>query len=136
MGDAPQYKVRAYAKLKTATYYGAYSSVLKLTMAKPGTVSALDIAAAENYAKLTWKAAENANGYRVYLYDTKTESFVKKASTTSLSAKITGLKDNTEYKFAVQAYYKDSKGNVTFAEKQETVTFSTTQFPLPTKAPA
>jgi hypothetical protein len=118
MGDTPQYKVRAYAKLKTATYYGAFSSVLKLTMAKPGTVSALDIAAAENYAKLTWKAAENANGYRVYLYDTKTESFVKKASTTSLSAKITGLKDNTEYKFAVQAYYKSSSGDVVFSDKQ------------------
>ena len=125
MGDAPQYKVRAYAKLKTATHYGEYSSVLKLTMAKPGTVSALEIAAAENYAKLTWKAAENANGYRVYLYDTKTESFVKKASTTSLNAKITGLKDNTEYKFAVQAYYKSSSGDVVFSDNQIEATTAT-----------
>ncbi len=122
MGDTAKYKVRAYTKLKTATHYGEYSPELEVVMAKPGTVSKLTAAAAENYAKLSWKAAENANGYRVYLYDSKTEKFVKKVSTTSLEAKITGLKDNTEYKFAVQAYYKISSDKVVFSDKQtETV---------------
>ena len=125
MGDTAKYKVRAYTKLKTATHYGEYSSVLTVVMPKPGTVTKLTAAAAENYAKLSWKAAENANGYRVYLYDTKTKKFVKKASTTSLEAKITGLKDNTEYKFAVQAYYKISSDKVAYGDKQVEITVAT-----------
>ncbi len=125
MGDTTQYKVRAYTKTSSATYYGEYSSTLNVTMAKPGSVSKLEIAAAENYAKLTWKKADNANGYRVYLFDTKTSKFVKKASTTSLNVKVTGLTANTEYKFAVQAYYKSSDGNVVFSDKQVEVATTT-----------
>ena len=118
MGDTAKYKVRAYTKVGSKTYYGAYSSVLTVVMAKPGNISKLEIAAAESYAKLNWKKADNANGYRVYLFDTKTNKFVRKTSTTSLSAKITGLTANTEYKFAVQAYYKGSDGNVVFSDTQ------------------
>ncbi len=118
MGDTAKYKVRAYTKTSAKTYYGEYSSTLTVVMAKPGAVTKLEIAAAENYAKLTWKKADNANGYRVYLFDTKTNKFVRKTSTTSLSAKITGLTANTEYKFAVQAYYKGSDGNVVFSDTQ------------------
>ena len=46
-------------------------------------------------------------------------------STTSLKATIEGLKAGTEYKFAVQAYYKDSKGNVTFAKQQQEIIVNT-----------
>ncbi len=125
MGNTAKYKVRAYTKTSSKTYYGAYSSVLTVVMAKPGTISKLEVATAENYAKLTWKKADNANGYRVYLFDTKTNKFVRKASTTSLNAKITGLAPNTEYKFAVQAYYKASDGNVIFSETQVEVVAAT-----------
>lgn len=124
MGDTVKYKVRAYTKL-SSTYYGAYSSVLTVTMSKPGTVISLTAASAENYTKLTWKKAENANGYRVYLFDTKTNKFVRKASTTALNAKITGLNPNTEYKFAVQAYYKSSSSDVVFSDKQLEITTAT-----------
>ena len=124
LGDSAKYKVRAYTKT-SSTYYGEYSSVLTVVMSKPGTVSKLTVAAAENYAKLSWQAAENANGYRVYLYDAKTQKFVKKASVTSLEAKITNLTPNTEYKFAVQAYYKSSSGNVVFSDNQAEITTAT-----------
>lgn len=124
MGDTAKYKVRAYTKL-TSTYYGEYSSTLTVTMSKPGTVTSLEAASAENYTKLTWKQAENANGYRVYLFDTKTNKFVKKASTTALNAKITGLSPNTEYKFAVQAYYKPTSGDTVFSDKQLEITAAT-----------
>lgn len=118
MGDTAKYKVRAYTKTSSKTYYGAFSSVFTVVMAKPGTVSDLTIAAAENYAKLSWKKADNANGYRVYLFDSKTNKFVRKASTTALNATITGLSANTEYKFAVQAYYKASSDNVIFSDSR------------------
>lgn len=124
IGDTAKYKVRAYTKL-SSTYYGEYSSVLTVAMPKPGTVTGLEAASAENYTKLTWKKADTANGYRVYLFDTKTNKFVKKVSTTALNAKITGLSPNTEYKFAVQAYYKPTKGDVVFGDKQIEITTAT-----------
>ncbi len=124
IGDTAKYKVRAYTKL-SSTYYGEYSSVLTVVMPKPGTVTALEAASAENYTKLTWKKADTANGYRVYLFDSKTNKFVKKTSTTSLNAKITGLSPNTEYKFAVQAYYKPTSGDVAFSDKQVEITTAT-----------
>lgn len=125
MGDTAKYKVRAYTKISSKVYYGEYSPVLTAGMSKPGAVSKLTAAAAENYVKLTWTKVENANGYRVLIYDNKTNKFTRKTSTSALNAKITGLTPNTEYKFAVQAYYKASSGDVTYSDKQKEVSFST-----------
>ena len=125
MGDSAKYRVRAYTKVSSKTYYGEYSPTLTVGMSKPGAVSKFTASAAENYVKLTWTKAENANGYRVYLFNTKTNKFERKTSTTALNAKITGLKPNTEYKFAVQAYYKASSGDVSYSDSQKEVTFAT-----------
>lgn len=125
MGDTAQYKVRAYTKMGSKTYYGAYSSVLKVTMSKPGVVGKLTATKGENYITLTWTKAENANGYKVYLYDSKTGKFTEKASVTALTYKVTGLTANTEYKLAVKAYYKASASNITYADKQKEITAST-----------
>ncbi len=125
MGDVAQYKVRAYTKVGTITYYGAYSSVLKVTMSKPGVVPKLTSSSGETNITLTWTKAENANGYKVYLYNSKTGKFTEKASVTALTYKVTGLTPNTEYKFAVKAYYKASANSITYAEKQKEITAST-----------
>ena len=125
IGDTAKYKVRAYTKKDSTTYYGEYSATLTVKMAKPGTVSGLKASTSESYAELSWKKASNANGYKVYLYDTKTKKFVEKASTTSLEAKITGLSANTEYKFAVKAYYKVSANKTVYATNQVELTAAT-----------
>ena len=125
MGDTVKYRVRAYTKVSSKTYYGEYSPTLTVGMSKPGAVPKFTAAAAENYVKLTWTKADNANGYRVYLFNTKTNKFERKTSTTALNVKITGLKPNTEYKFAVQAYYKASSGDVSYSDSQKEVTVAT-----------
>lgn len=125
MGQTAQYKVRAYTTVSSKTYYGAYSSVLKVTLAKPGTVPKLSASAGETSISLTWTKADNANGYKVYILDTKTNKFTEKASTTALTSNITGLTANTEYKFAVKAYYKNSDGKITYSEKQKEITAAT-----------
>ncbi len=125
IGETVKYRVRAYTKTTSKTYYGSYTSTLTVKMPAPGTVTKLTAAASTNYAKFTWGKADTATGYRVYQYSPSKKKFVKKVSTTALNATIKNLKVGTEYTFAVQAYYKDSKGNVTFAEKQETVVIST-----------
>ncbi len=125
IGETLKYKVRAYTKTSEKTYYGYYSSVLTVNMPSPGTVKNLTAAASTSYAKLAWEKADTATGYRVYQYSPSKKKFVRKVSTTSLKATVKGLKSNTEYTFSLQAYYKDSKGNVTFADKQQTITLST-----------
>lgn len=125
MGDTGKYRVRAYVKVSSKTYYGEYSPTLTVAMSKPGAVSKLTAAAAENYVKLTWTKADNANGYRVYLFDSKTNKFVRKTSTSALNAKITGLTSNTEYKFAVQAYFKPDSGDVAYSDTQKEVSVAT-----------
>ncbi|MBQ7296602.1 MAG: leucine-rich repeat protein [Clostridia bacterium] len=125
IGETVKYRVRAYTKTTAKTYYGSYTSTLTVKMPAPGTVTKLTAAASTNYVKLSWGKADTATGYRVYQYSPSKKAFVRKASTTALKATIKSLKVGTEYTFAVQAYYKDSKGNVTFAKKQETVVIST-----------
>ena len=125
LGETAQYKVRAYTTASSKTYYGAYSSVLKVTVAKPGSVPKLSATSAEKYITLTWTKAENANGYKVYLFDSKTGKFAEKASVTALTAKITGLTANTEYKFAVKAYFKNTDGKITYSDNQKEITAST-----------
>ncbi len=125
IGESVKYKVRAYGKTASKTYYGSYSSVLTVTMPTPGTVKNLTAAASTSYAKLSWEKADTATGYRVYQYSPSKKKFVKKVSTTALKATVKKLKANTEYTFSLQAYYKDSKGKVTFADKQQTITIST-----------
>lgn len=125
MGDTAKYRVRAYTKVSSKTYYGEYSPTLTAGTSKPGAVPKFTAAAAENYVKLTWTKADNTNGYRVYLFNTKTNKFERKTSTTALNFKITGLKPNTEYKFAVQAYYKASSGDVSYSDSQKEVTVAT-----------
>ncbi len=125
IGETAKYRVRAYTKLSDKTYYGSYTSTLTVKMPAPGTVTKLTAAASTTYAKFTWSKADTATGYRVYQYSPSKKTFVRKVSTTSLNATIKGLKAGTEYKFAVQAYYKDSKGNVTFAQQQQEIIVNT-----------
>lgn len=125
IGETVKYKIKAYAKSGSTTYYSSYSSVLTVNMPTPGTVSKLTAAASTTYVKFTWAKADTATGYRVYQYSPSKKAFVKKVSTSSLKATIKKLKANTEYTFAVQAFYKDSKGNVTFAKQQQEITVNT-----------
>ena len=125
MGQTAQYKIRAYTTVSSKTYYGAYSSVLKVTLAKPGAVPKLSSTAGTTNITLTWTKADNANGYKVYILDTKTNKFTEKTSTTALTFNITGLAANTEYKFAVKAYYKNSDGKITYSESQKEITAAT-----------
>lgn len=125
IGETAKYRVRAYTKTTNKTYYGSYTSTLTVKMPAPGTVSKLTAAASTTYVKFTWAKADTATGYRVYQYSPSKKTFVKKVSTTSLKATIKNLKAGTEYKFAVQAYYKDSKGNVTFAKQQQEIIVNT-----------
>ncbi len=125
-GETPIYKIRAYAKASDSKYYyGSYSAALKITMPAPGLVSDLKAAATTDYLNLTWGKAANATGYRVFQYNPATKKYVTLANTNALKYTVKKLTPNTEYTFAVRAFYKDSAGKVTWAAKYETVKIAT-----------
>lgn len=73
-----------------------------------------------NEVTLSWKAAVNATGYRVYQYDEKTEKYVKLASVKNKTEyTVKNLEAGKTYTFAVESYNKDKNGGVVFASKSE-----------------
>lgn len=73
-----------------------------------------------NKITLSWDAVKDATGYRVYLYEKGTNKCSKIASVKGKTTyTVKKLEENTIYRFAIQPYYKDSKGNVVFGEKTD-----------------
>ena len=113
------------AGLKTRTCkYCKYVQETKIRKLYLGKVTGLKTAERKmNEVTLTWNAATNATGYRVYLYDETSEKYVKLAS---IKNKTTYTVKNLEYgkfyRFAVESYNKDKAGAVVFAAKSETNT--------------
>ena len=73
-----------------------------------------------NEVTITWDAADNATGYRVYLYNESTEKYVKLASIKNKTTyTIKNLEHGKTYQIAVEPYNKDKTGAVVFAGKSE-----------------
>lgn len=105
-----QFCVKAYRTVSKKNYYGSYSSKVLLCTA-PGKVTSLKATAGNASVTLKWAAQKNASGYTVYQYNTKTKKYEAKKNLTSTSYTVTGLKNDTSYKFAVAAYKTASNKN-------------------------
>lgn len=88
---------------------------------EPGVVTA---SKTSNSISLKWNKVDGATGYRVYVYDSKTKAYKTVTTTTKNSYKISGLKPNTSYKYAVKAYVKTVSGNV-WADESTKITVKT-----------
>lgn len=87
---------------------------------KLGEVENILIKGSLNKITLSWDAVKDATGYRVYLYEKGTNKCSKIASVKGKTTyTVKNLEENTIYRFAIQPYYKDSKGNVVFGEKTD-----------------
>ena len=104
-----KFRVRAYDKTSSGTVYSAYANLTAST--QPDEVENVRVSAkTKNSVTLTWSPVKNADGYQIYIYSPSKGKFVRKTSVTATTAKITGRKAGTAYKFKVRAYYKvDSK---------------------------
>ena len=85
---------------------------------------------------LSWDAVKGATGYRVYLYNRDTGKYSKIASIKGkTSYTVKNLEKGAYYRFRVQPYNKDSKGNVAFGpEGQEYHTYTRATSPANLKA--
>lgn len=91
---------------------GSYNgSVTKYFYIEPKAVVSLKATpVSSNSVKLTWGKTVGATGYQVYVYSQSKGEWIKKTSSSTNFATVTGLSSGaTQYKFKVRAYTKDGK---------------------------
>ncbi|MGN1442706.1 MAG: fibronectin type III domain-containing protein [Acutalibacteraceae bacterium] len=79
------------------------TTTLTKAVTKPSQVKNVKATAGTNYVTLTWSKASNAQKYYVFSYNASTKKYTCLGNTTNLTYKISNLKANTTYRFAVQA---------------------------------
>lgn len=111
-GKAAQYKVRAFVKLGSETYYGSYSDVFKAVTA-PAGVEKLTLSK-NNSTKYTvkWNKASGADGYKIYRYNSKSKKYVCIDTVSKTSAVIKKAAANKSESIYVKAYVKNGKSYI------------------------
>ena len=104
-GTKYAFKVRAYYKTSSKTYYGSFCSNLYYTP-KLETVTGLKLSKlSSTVATLTWDKVEGAEGYQVYDYAT---GKAVKLPTVKTEKAFISVTDGNIYKIKVRAYTKKS----------------------------
>lgn len=111
---------------------GYSGSVKKNFSIVPAKVTGVKVTPDTKSAKVSWKSVKGATHYRVDLYTGG--KWVKKATTSKLSAEISGLSGYTSYYFRVRAYKKVSGTYYTGAYSSSVK--ATTKLPAPTNVKA
>ncbi len=100
------YTVRAYKYVNSKAVFGNNSNTVK-AIVPPGKVTGLKLtSAAMNSVSLSWNKQNGATGYVVYIYNTATQKYQKKATVTTNSCTLTGLESGKTYYVSVKAYLK------------------------------
>ncbi|MGN1443174.1 MAG: fibronectin type III domain-containing protein, partial [Acutalibacteraceae bacterium] len=76
-----------------------------------GKVSSLKASTSTSAITLSWAKVSGATGYQVCKYDSAKKKYVKIATVSSNSYKVTKLNSGTTYKFSVRAYKRVSGTN-------------------------
>lgn len=108
-----KFAIKAYGKDDEGTVIWAAESLkasFKTLVTKTSKITATP---STTSVKLSWKKVSGADGYRVYVYNTKTKKYnIVEKNVTGTSYTVKGLKSGTSYKFAVKAYDTVSKKTV------------------------
>ncbi|MBQ8503182.1 MAG: fibronectin type III domain-containing protein [Clostridia bacterium] len=105
-----KFRIRAYAKDGSETYYTSYSSTL-VTATKTANAPTIALSRGTNKATVSWNKVSGADGYQIYVATGENSKNYKRvasvgAKTTSYT--LTGLKKNQYYNFKVRPYVKCS----------------------------
>jgi len=99
-------KIRGYKIVKKKTYYGSYSSILKVAT-KPTQVKTLKVKSeTDTTITLNWSKVTRASGYGVYIYNSSKKKYEYYGDTKTNSITIKELKAIQTYKIKVRAYIK------------------------------
>ncbi|MGN1442707.1 MAG: fibronectin type III domain-containing protein, partial [Acutalibacteraceae bacterium] len=127
-----RFAVQAAKTVNGKTYYGKLSSYVSVTTKSEydeyeiDRVTGLEVTAiGTDYVSLSWNAAEGAEDYCVYQYDTLLKKYVYLGYVDTTYCKVNSLNPGTTYVFAVagrritdeQIYWGDMSSNVTVTTK-------------------
>ncbi|MGN1442396.1 MAG: fibronectin type III domain-containing protein [Acutalibacteraceae bacterium] len=100
------------------------TTALTQAVSKPAQVTNVKASAGTNYVTLTWSKASGAQKYYVFSYNASTKKYTCLGKTTATSYKVSGLKANTTYRFAIQAA-KTVSGKEYYGKVSSTVSVKT-----------
>ena len=119
-----KFRVRAYDKTSSGTVYSSYANLTVAT--EPDEVDNVQLSAkTKSSVTLKWTPVKRATGYQVFIYSQSKGKFVRKTAVTGTSAKISGRKEGTSYKFKVRAYFKQSDGTSRYGDWSDVITVKT-----------
>lgn len=105
-----QYRVRAYVKQDSGKVWGKWSEILTASTKSVKKVKGLKVSSCTSTSvKIKWNKQEDADGYVVYCYNTKTKKYEKIKTTTKTSFTHSDLSAGQQKKYKVRAYMKVDK---------------------------
>lgn len=119
-----KFRVRAYDKTASGYVYSPYVTISAAT--EPDEAEGLKASAkTKTSVTLKWNPVKRATGYQVFIYSTSKGKYVRKTAVTGTTAKITGRKEGTVYKFKVRAYFKEADGTSRYGEFSDVLSVRT-----------
>lgn len=105
------YRVRAYVHTNDHDSFGSYSKAYT-GCTKAWKVSGIAVNSVnDDGVTIQWKKQSGVNGYEIYLYDEKTDSYKLVGKTKSYKYKFNNLKANKTYKIKIRGYVTLDKKN-------------------------
>lgn len=103
LGTTYYYKIRGFYKTDSKTYYGSYSSNLKVSPTLDAVIGMQVTSISKTKAVITWDKVAGAQGYQVYDYSS---GKAVKLPTVSTNRTSIDIKDGQVYTIKVRAYTK------------------------------
>lgn len=122
------YAVAAYKTVGKKTYYSNKSKIITAQpYGTPASVKNLkSVSVTPNSLQLKWsKSAGNSVYYKVYSYNSSTKKYEYLGKTSSTSYKISNLKANTTYKYAVRAFSPAGKDKYYYSKMSDVLSVKT-----------
>ncbi len=128
---ALRFRVRGFCYERGKVIYGEYSDSVK-AVTKPSDVENIYTRSiTDNSITLYWDKPKGATNYRVYIYDTKTETFRIYNRTSHTTMTVSGLEEDTRYTFKIMSYKKidDSVAFGDFSREYKEFTYNSGSVP-------
>ncbi len=124
------YVVRAYKYVNSKAVFGQNSNTVKV-LVPPGKVTGLKMTSSTvDSISLSWNKQSGATGYQVYVYNTATQKFQRKATVNTTTCTLTGLEMGKTYNICVKAYIRS--GTTAYGSMSSTLKASTKGPQMPT----
>lgn len=111
--DSVKFKIKALRYEDDAVVSSETSETVSVLPSPKGVDTIYTRSITNNSITLYWDKAENATGYRLYIYDETQNKFIIYTRTPRTTATVSGLKKDTLYVFKVLSYNK-SEGSISY----------------------